>query len=164
MKSFSATVDKIGINPYVSLPDEVLESIFEQAGKNKGPIPVRGTVNGKPFTQTLVGYQGAWRLYINGMLREAAGIDVGDEAHIRLEFDPTPRSEPIPPKLERALAENKSAKAAFEKLIPSRQREILRYLNSIKAEESLDRNIERVIKHLLGETIDGLRHVTSRSE
>jgi hypothetical protein len=164
MKSFTAKIAKIGINPYVSLPEKVLASIFEQAGKAKGPIPVRGTVNGKPFTQTLVRYQGAWRLYINGIMREAARIDVGDEAHLRVEFDPTPRAEPIHPKLERAFAKNPSAKAAFEKLIPSRQKEILRYLNSMKTEESLDRNIERVLKHLLGEKMDGLRHIASRAE
>jgi Domain of unknown function (DUF1905)/Bacteriocin-protection, YdeI or OmpD-Associated len=164
MKSFSAKIAKIGINPYVSLPEEVLESIFEQAGKAKGPIPVRGTVNRQAFTQTLVQYQGAWRLYINGVMREAAGIDVGDEAHIRLEFDPTTRMEPMHPRLEAMLARNKTAKTAFEKLIPSRQKEILRYLNSMKTEESLDRNIERIIKHLLGEKTDGLRHITSRSK
>jgi hypothetical protein len=164
MKSFSAKIAKIGINPYVGLPEEVLENIFEQAGKARGPIPVRGTVNGKPFIQTLVKYQGAWRLYINGIMREAAGIDVGDEVHIWLEFDPTPRMEPIHPKLERALAKNKSAKAAFEKLVPSRQKEILRYLNSMKTEETMDRNIERVIKILLNEMTDGLRHIASRSK
>lgn len=164
MKSFSAKVDKIGINPYVSLPEGVLKSIFQEAGRAKGPIPVHGTIDGKPFTQTLVKYQGAWRLYINGRMREAAGIDVGDEAHIRLEFDPVPRTEPLPPKLERALAKNRSVKAAFEKLAPSRQKEILRYLNSMKTEEALDRNIEQVMKHLVGEKIDGLKHITSRSE
>jgi hypothetical protein len=164
MKSFSAKVSKIGINPYVSVPEDVLNSIFKQAEKAKGPIPVRGTVNGKPFTQTLVKYQGAWRLYINGTMRESAGIDVGDDAHIRLEFDSTPRTEPMHPNLVHALAKNKSAKAAFESLIPSRQKEILRYLNSMKTEESLDRNIARIIKHLSGEKIDGLRHVTSRSK
>jgi len=162
MKSFSAKIAKIGINPYVDIPEKVLERIFEQAGKAKGPIPVRGTVNRKPFTQTLVKYQGAWRLYINGIMRETAGIDVGDDAHIRMEFDPTPRIEPIPRKLEQALANNKPAKVAFEKLTPSRRKEILRYLNSMKTEESLDRNIERVIKHLWGEKIDDSRHVTSR--
>jgi hypothetical protein len=164
MKSFSAKVSKIGINPYVSVPEDVLNSIFKQAEKAKGPIPVRGTVNGKPFTQTLVKYQGAWRLYINGTMRESAGIDVGDDAHIRLEFDSTPRTEPMHPNLVHALAKNKSAKAAFESLIPSRQKEILRYLNSMKTEESLDRNIARIIKHLSGEKIDGLRPVTSRSK
>jgi hypothetical protein len=57
MKSFSAKIAKLGINPYVSLPDEVSESLLEQAGKTRGPIPVRGTVNGKSFVQTLVRYQ-----------------------------------------------------------------------------------------------------------
>ena len=160
MKSFSANISKIGINPYVGVPEDILDSIFEQTGKARGPIPVRGTVNGKPFTQTLVRYQGAWRLYINGIMRAAAGIDVGDPAHIRLEFDSKPRVEP--PRLVDTLAKNKSAKTAFERLTPSRQKEILRYLNSMKTEESLERNIERVIKHLLGEETNGLRHITSR--
>ena len=91
MKSFCAKIAKLGFNPYVSLPDEVSESLLEKAGKTRGPIPVRGTVNGKSLVQTLVRYQGAWRLYLNSTMREAAGIDVGDEAHIRLEFDPAPR-------------------------------------------------------------------------
>src|SRR5215212_4505998 len=162
MNSFSAKILKIGINPYVGVPAAVLESIFEQAGKTKGPIPIRGTVNGKRFTQTLVKYQGAWRLYINGPMRDAAGIDVGDQARIRLEVDPRPRTEPIHPKFTPALDRNKTAQIAFEKLVASRQKEILRYLNSLKTEESLDRNIEKVMQHLLGKKIDGLRHITSR--
>jgi bacteriocin resistance YdeI/OmpD-like protein/uncharacterized protein DUF1905 len=164
MNSFSAKVSKIGINPYVGLPEDILDGIFQQAGKTRGPIPIRGTVNGKPFTQMLVKYQGAWRLYINGIMREAAGIDVGDEAHIRLEFDPAPRVDSIHPKLVHALGQNTSAKAAFEKLTPSRQKEILRYLNSMKTEASLERNIARVINLLLGEKVDGLRHIASRSK
>ena len=164
MKSFSAKISKIGINPYVGVPEDVLDNIFRQARRTRGPIPIRGTVNGESFTQTLVRYQGAWRLYINGIMRAAAGIDVGDDAHIRLEFDPTPRTEPLHPKLAHALDSNKSAKAAFEKLTPSRQKEILRYLNSMKTEASLERNIDRVIKNLLGEKIDGLQHMTRRSK
>ena len=163
-KSFSAKISKIGMNPYVGIPEEVLNSIFEQAGKARGPIPVRGTVNRKPFTQTLVKYRGAWRLYINGIMRESAGIDVGDQAHIQLEFDPTPRMEPIHPKLVYALGKNKSAKAAFERLNPSRRKEILRYLNSMKTKESLKRNIDKVLRHLTGEKTEGLRHITGRSK
>jgi len=53
MKSFSAKLFKIGINPYVLLPEFVLQLLFKQAGKDKGAIPVRGTLNGKVFTQTL---------------------------------------------------------------------------------------------------------------
>jgi uncharacterized protein YdeI (YjbR/CyaY-like superfamily) len=86
------------------------------------------------------------------------------EAHIWLDFDPTPRTEAMPPNLEGALARHKVAKAAFEKLIPSRQKGILRYLNSMKTEGALERNIKRDIRQLLGEKTDGVRHITSRSK
>ena len=78
MISFSSKIYKIGINPYVLLPATALKKIFEQANKNKGPIPVRGELNGHAFIQTLVKYSGKWRLYLNGPMRKNAGIDVGE--------------------------------------------------------------------------------------
>lgn len=162
MESFTATILIIGINPYVGLPEHVLATLFRQAGRNKGPIPVRGRLNGKKFTQTLVKYHGDWRLYLNTQMRQDAGLDVGDDAALEVEFDPEPRIVPMHPKLARALSKNREAKAAFEKLVPSRQREILRYLNSIKTEESLVRNVEKVIQHLLGRRSKGLSALTHR--
>jgi hypothetical protein len=150
MKSFSAKVRIIGVNPYVYLPQPVLDAIFKQAQKNRGPIPVRGTINGKRFQQTLMKYQNAWRLYLNTPMRRAAGIDVGDMARVKIEFDPEPRIEPMNPSLARALARNKAAKAAYQSLAPSRQKEILRYLNHLKAAVSLSRNVKNAIQHLLG--------------
>ena len=82
MPSFSAKIQIIGVNPYVLLPKKVLEYIFEKAGKDKGAIQVKGTLNKNPFTQNLVKYSGKWRLYLNGPMREAAGIDVGDLANL----------------------------------------------------------------------------------
>lgn len=159
MKSFSATISKIGINPYVFLPDDILNALFKQADKSTSPIPVRGKIDGKRFIQTLVKYQGAWRLYINGEMRQAAGVDVGDQVRIQIEFDPAPRIETMPPKLKDALSKHKGAKAAFERLTPSRQKEMLRYLNTMKTETSLERNIEKIIQHLLGEKTKGLGHL-----
>ncbi len=34
-KSFTATLDIIGINPFVFIPEEILTRIFEDAGKVK---------------------------------------------------------------------------------------------------------------------------------
>jgi len=156
MESFTAKVLIIGINPYVGIPEGVLSALFEQAGRSKGPIPVRGTLNGTRFVQTLVKYQGVWRLYLNTLMRQAARIGVGDKATVEIEFDSEPRIVPINPKFARALSKNRKAKLAFEKLAPSRQKEILRYLNSMRTEESLLRNIEKVIQHLLGKKPKGL--------
>jgi hypothetical protein len=60
MGVFQAKIEIIGVNPYILLPDNVLKSIFQKAGKDRGPIPVRGTVQGKSFKQTLVKYAGYW--------------------------------------------------------------------------------------------------------
>jgi len=155
MVSFTAKILKIGINPYVGLPEDILNALFKQADKNKGPISVRGRLNGKSFRQTLVKYRGAWRLYLNTPMRQEAGIDVGDDASVEIEFDPEPRTVTAQPKFIDALSKNRGAKAAFEKLRPSRQKEILRYLNSLKTEESLFRNIEKVIQQLSGKSRAG---------
>jgi hypothetical protein len=37
MESFSAKILIIDINPYVGIPEDVLDALFEQAGKTKGP-------------------------------------------------------------------------------------------------------------------------------
>ena len=148
MKSFFARIFKLGINPCVNVPQHVLEELFRRAGKTKGPIPVRGKLNGKPFIQTVVKYQSTWRLYLNMQMRRDAAIDAGDLAQVKIDFDSTPRIFPMHPKLAGALSKNKKAKALFDKLAPSRQEEIVRYLNSLKKEESVKRIVTKIIQRL----------------
>jgi hypothetical protein len=151
MQKFSAKINKIGINPVVDPPDEVLDVIFEQAGRSKGPMPVRGTIDGAEFIQTLVKYQGSWRLYINAEMLKASGTSLGETVDIGIEYDPRPRELPMPGKLVKALKKDKIAKAAFESLSASRQKEICRYVAFLKSDAAIDRNVERIIKHLRGE-------------
>jgi hypothetical protein len=150
MKSFSSKISIIGINPYVLVPIPILNKLFGESGKNKGPIPVKGTLNGKIFVQTLVKYSGKWRLYLNTPMRKAAGIGVGDTASVNIEFDPGARSIPMHPKLLHALTQNKRAALAFKKLAPYRRKEIIRYLNFLKTDQSVNRNVEKAIQNLLG--------------
>ena len=106
MVKFASKIYKIGINPVIDPPDDVLNALFLQAGKSTGPIPVRGRVNGAEFTQTLIKYSGAWRLYINGPMLKSSGLNVGDAAEIEIEFDPRPREVPMPKQLAAALRAN----------------------------------------------------------
>ena len=159
MKSFKAKIEIIGINPYVYIPEPVLEKIFEEAGKKKGPIPVKGLLNGEPFKQTLVRYQGHWRLYLNTPMREAADLLVGDIAKVELRFNPTPPAPRLSDDFTRALEKSKKAKLAFEKLTPSHQREIHRYLHGIKTPETLEKNLKYVMQFLTGKIPDGLHAV-----
>lgn len=150
MHTFRAVIELIGINPFVSVPDKILQQIFLQAGKEKGHIPIKGTINNKAYTQTLVKYKGDWRLYINTTMLENSPKKIGERITISIEFDPLVRTIKPHPKLVKALKENKEAKTAFDSLPPSRQKEIVRYIAMLKTEESIDRNIKRAINFLTG--------------
>jgi hypothetical protein len=148
--SFSATIEIIGVNPYVSLPEVLLNAIFKDAGKDKGKIPVTMTIDGHAFIQTLIKYSGTWRLYLNTPMRKAAKKEVGDTAEFEVFYDAAPREIPMHPKLKTALTKNKAAKEIYEGLRPSLKLEIVRYISFLKTEESIDRNVLRAIHFLLG--------------
>jgi len=159
MPRFLNAIYKIGINPVVDPPDSVMKIIFAQAARSKGPIAVCGKLNGAEFVQTLVKFKGAWRLYINGPMLKDSGLKVGDVAKVEMEFDPRPRSVPMPPALADGFRKDKKARAAFDKLAPSRQKEILRYIGSLKTQASIEKNVSRIMSHLRGESVD---HVLTR--
>ena len=150
MYTFKAKIDIIGVNPFVLLPSKVLESVFMEAGKDKGPIRVKGTIDGHVYFQTLVRYSGLWRLYINGPMLKVSGRKVGDTTTIAIAFDPDERKVPMHPKLEAALKRNKEAGNIFDRLPLSRQKEICRYIHHLKSEAAVDKNVERAIQFLLG--------------
>jgi len=150
MQCFNAQIQIIGINPYVLLPDEVLIEIFVQAKKDKGPIPVKGFVNGDPFLQRLVKFKGLWRLYINTSMLKNSPKRIGETINIEIEFDPVKRVIEHHQDFVVALKQNKKAKAIFDNLTPSLQLEIVRYISHLKTEESINRNITKAIDFLLG--------------
>jgi hypothetical protein len=150
MSKFKAKINIIGVNPFVLLPVNVLKEIFKQAGKDKGTIPVKGTLDGNPYTQTLVKYSSKWRLYLNTPMRKSAKKDVGDIIEVTIEYDPAERTIPVHPKFANALIENKKASEVFESLSPSKRKEIVRYISFLKNEASVDKNVIKAIDFLLG--------------
>ncbi|GAA5101037.1 YdeI/OmpD-associated family protein [Chryseobacterium ginsengisoli] len=149
---FATKLEIIGINPFIFIPSEILDEIFEKSGKNKSPIPVKGTVNGKEFRQTLMKYSGEWRLYVNLTMLKNSPKRIGEIIEIFVEFDDSDRAITIHPQLEKAINESVIAAKNFENLIPSRKLELIKYINNLKTEESIKRNIEKIIRYLQGET------------
>ncbi len=147
---FKAQLHIIGVNPFVFVPAEILSEIFKQAGKNKGFIPICGTVNNKVYKQTLVRFKGEWRLYINLSMLKNSPKRIGEIIEITIAFDPKERSLTPHPKLMKAISENEEAKLKFESLSPSRKHEIVRYISFLKSEESIDRNVQKAVVFLLG--------------
>ena len=166
MEQFTAKIALIGINPFVLVPETILTKIFDQSGKNKGHIPIRGTINGNNYIQTLVKYKGEWRLYVNTKMLRNSPKRTGETVTVSVEFDPSDRTITPHPKLTKALNEDKSAKQAFDGLPPSKQKEIIRYISFLKSEDSISNNIQKAIGFLTGknEFLGQSIHIKSREK
>lgn len=145
--SFKAKIYKVGINPCVKVPFRITRRMVPA----KGYIPVRGFIKDHPFEQTLCPVKNEeYRLYVNGLMLKGSGAKPGDTVAFNIEQDFTPRTAddlPMPKLFKKHLSEQRLT-SAFKKLTPYRQKEILKYLNYLKTDESLIRNIEKVISHL----------------
>ena len=150
MNRFKATLEIIGVNPFVFVPEKILNKIFKDANRDKQPIPVCGSIKGKSYKQTLVKFKGEWRLYINTTMVKDSPKKIGEEFEITIQFDPIDRTLSPHPKLLTALKKNKVAYKAFNDLSPSRQKEIIRYISNLKTEKSISDNIEKAIGFLNG--------------
>ncbi len=151
---FRATIEINNINPYVLVDARRAAQI--QKGWRK-PLPVRLRVNGKPEEPWRINMMpigdGSFYLYLHGNVRKASNTKVGDTVTVELEFDHEYRSgpaHPMPSWFRKALAQNQSAKNAWSKLIPGRQKEILRYFSHLKSPEALARNLQRAMHVLSG--------------
>ncbi|MFT3681731.1 MAG: YdeI/OmpD-associated family protein [Ferruginibacter sp.] len=145
--SFTATIYKVGINPCVAVPLKITRKMTAA----KGYIPVKGEINGYPFTQTLVPVKNAeYRLFVNGLMLKGSDTKVGDTVRFTIEQNaepPTAANIKMPAAFRKQLKEYDLTKA-FKVLTPYRQKEILRYLNYLKTEEALQRNIKKIIIQL----------------
>jgi hypothetical protein len=151
--SFSAVIHKEGINPYVDPPLGTGLKI----GRGKGVIPVKVLLDGQPFQANLMplgpqrtkaGPGQHHRLYLNGLMRQAVGKDHRDKIRVVLQLDLKPRVEPMNPALARALKKDPQAQKVFKGLSPSHQKELKRYLNHLKSQEALHRNVGKVMGYL----------------
>jgi hypothetical protein len=144
---FTATIGLAGINPCVPVPFRITKKMTPK----KGYIPVKCKIKNDFFTQTLVPVKGAeYRLYVNGIMLKRGQMSVGDRVRFFIEEDTVPRTidqMAVPAAFAGKLKE-KGFHAAFKALTEYRQKEILKYLNSLKTKEALLRNIAKVSEQL----------------
>lgn len=148
--AFDAPLEIIGVNPFVRVPDEILAAILAAAGRDRGPVPVRGLVQDRQYRQTLVRYRGLWRLYVNTTMLKDSPRRIGETLRFTITLDPDDRSVTMPPELQVALHENRGARDVFDRLPRSRQQEIVRYIAKLRSPESVARNVVRAIDFLNG--------------
>jgi hypothetical protein len=142
------------INPYV--PVSARRAARIRKGWRK-PLPVRARVNGKPEKPWRINLMpaghGNFHLYLHGDVRKASNTKVGDAVWVELEFDADYRggpAHPMPSWFGNALRQNQNAKQAWNGLVPSRQKEMLRYFSWLKSPGARTRNVQRAIHVLSG--------------
>ena len=142
---FVATLYKVEINRCVDVPEVVGEALGGQRY-----LPVVATIHGHSIRTTLVpGSGGRYRLFLNGQMRKAAGVDTGEAVGLVLRVDTQSRETPIPIDLAKALRSTKGGRAAFQKLTPGLRREFLRWVLNAKRPETRERRIRKGIGILL---------------
>jgi hypothetical protein len=147
-------IDIIGVNPYVIV--DVGEA--SQLRKDwRGPMPVRFWVNRRPDMTWRINLMpvgdGRFRLYLNGDIRRESKLKVGDVPVIEARFDEEYRGGPLHPMpawFNEALSRDVEAKRGWDRLVPSRQKEILRYFARLKSPEAEQRNLQRALHVLAG--------------
>jgi len=98
---------------------------------------------------------GAFYLYLHAEMRSTAGVGVGDTVSVELRVDDAYRGGPtheVPTSFQAMLNANPTAALNWERLTPSRRKEILRYFAGLKSERALERNVDKALRVLGGES------------
>jgi hypothetical protein len=155
--NFSGKIKIIGVNPYILISKEIAEKIKFNWKK---PIPVIVKINELPKQGHCINLvpigNGDFYLYLNQIVRDASNTKVEDLVEISIKFDENYKNGPMhdmPEWFKKMLDKNKFASKNWVSLIPSRQKEILRYFSRIKSEEAIERNLTKITAALSGKKI-----------
>ncbi len=143
-QTFSAVIQNAGGGgAFVEVPFNV-EAVF---GAKKPRV--RATIEGVPYRGLLTRMGGEHHILIvlKG-IREQIGKTFGDEITITVEPDTEPRVLEIPDDLAGELKKDKDAKASFDKLSYTHQKEYVTWINEAKKEETRQNRIIKTIEML----------------
>ncbi|MBI5709283.1 MAG: DUF1905 domain-containing protein [Candidatus Eisenbacteria bacterium] len=149
-----------GPNPYVDVPQAVSRAFAAFA--STGRIGFEGTLGRAPIRGTLIPVgRGRHRLYVNGGMRSAAGVAIGDTVSFALRAT-RPGTVRPPADVAAGLRLMKRARAAFDALSPSHRRELLRYIDDARTPETRQQRIRSTAGHVLGERAPARRRDAAR--
>jgi hypothetical protein len=140
-QTFTAVIQNAGGGgAFVEVPFDV-----EEAFGSKQP-KIRAMIEGVPYRGILTRMGGDHHLLIIlKEIREQIGKTFGDEVTITVEPDTEPRVIEVPAGLEKAFTTEKEAKAYFDKLSYTHQREYVMWINEAKREETRQNRVAKAI-------------------
>jgi len=127
----------------IRVPAEVVEAL------NSGQRPrVYVTINDHTYRSSIAPYSGDYSIPVSAAVREAAGIEAGDEVEVAVRLDTDPREVEVPEDLAAALAADPAAAQFFEGLSYSNKRRVVLPIEDAKTAETRQRRIDKSIEKL----------------
>jgi hypothetical protein len=123
-----------------TVPAEVVEGL----GQGKRP-PVRVTINGYTYRNTVAVMGGAFMIGVAAEHREKAKVAGGDVIDVVLELDTAPREVTVPADLAKALKAHAGARKAFDGMSYTNRKELVRAIEDAKTEETRQRRIAKAV-------------------
>jgi prefoldin subunit 5 len=115
----------------------------------KGMPRIQAIIAGTPYRGSLMPMgDGTYCLGVLKSIQEAAGVGLGDEIDVELELDTAPRTLEVPADLAAALARDRHAAAAWERLSYTDRKEIARALEEAKKPETRARRLAAALERL----------------
>jgi len=143
-KSFTAELERAA-KTSARFPVPVdLERVYGRARP-----PLRVTIRGHTWRTTPGVYGGVAYIGLNKDVRAAAGVDAGDRVRVAIELDTEPRTVTVPDDLQAALADDRDARVAFEKLSYTHRREYVAWIDEAKRSETRARRVAGTIEGVL---------------
>ena len=142
--TFKAVIQNAGGGgAFVDVPFDVEAAFGEKKPK------VKALIEGVPYRGLLVRMGGPNHiLIILKGIREQIGKTFGDEIQVSVESDAEPRVVEIPDDLLKELKKDKAAKAFFDKLSYTHQREYVLWINEAKKAETRQTRIVKTLEML----------------
>lgn len=122
----------------------------DRFGKTRVPVVV--TLRGHSYRTTIFTMCGQHWVPLSKKNQDAAGVKPGDKVRVAMVPDDTPRVVEIPEPLAKAMRRHKGAKAAWDRLSFTNQREIAESILGAKRDDTRARRIDKAIAQLTGHT------------
>jgi hypothetical protein len=140
--TFDAEIVDMGPAVAVELTDELLDQL---GGKR---VPVTVTINGFTFRTTTATMGGRRLVGLNKANKAGAGVEAGDRVEVTVANDTDERVVEVPVDLAAALARSKRAKATWNGLAYTHQREYAEWITGAKRDETRKRRVAQAVERL----------------
>jgi len=140
--AFTTTLHKRGPAAAIVLTEEQAATI----GEGPKRFPVAATINGYTWRISVARMGGEYLLGLSKEVRAGVGAEAGDQVEVVIELDTAPREVEVPAALAAALAEDPTAKTAYDALAFTHRKEFARWVAEAKKEETRDRRVVQALE------------------